>query len=129
MKNQLDELMIDQANKLRKWWKPDIGDLILITDKNFKGYERVIDDIHDNKIRAGSLPVIYIQKSECLPLLSIGQMIQLLLFLSYEESCCESTLDMAFRPLMKLWTLDGPYISEEHVELTDALWIAVKENL
>lgn len=103
---QLQELSPEQQEGLRDWWKPQIGDVF----------------VYENKI----MPVLYADhkviivepydkynKEFCLPLLSIGQCIELL------------GAEKVFR------MCQGPILAAvfEGVELIDALWNIVKLHL
>jgi hypothetical protein len=115
---QLNELTDEQKKRLREWWKPQEGDFI-ISDKDSR--IRIIGKPNNNSAtqffpRAlnGYECDIIILKT-CLPLLSIGQMIEL----------TESTNIIKYNGG---WALDDDAV-EFHDELCDALWEAVKQIL
>jgi hypothetical protein len=110
---QLNELTDEQKERLRVWWKPQIGDWIIDTEE----MEGPIEDLN----KGGGDPIYsyggkwITEKSKCLPLLSIGQMIEL----------TESTNIIKYNGG---WALEEDAISF-HDELCDALWEAVKQVL
>jgi len=73
--SQLQELSPEQQEKLRAWWQPQAGGLFASMDSSvsFKSVvdvdgEGYIQDVRD-----------WHPKSECLPILSIGQCIELII--------------------------------------------------
>jgi len=117
--DQLNELTEVQKQKLREQWKPEAGDVIE-------------SDIFDSEILIGAVDreslyactdtdfsVIY-EKLLCLPLLSIGQMIEIIGNDWYMKAFCTSMHDCGIYKNMKYWKND---------DLCDALWEAVKERL
>ena len=135
--DQLNTLSPTAHEKLRAWWKPQVGDWCYAKIEHY-GREtsrafliRVINCINENVFEDGVDNTEYCDsahKSHCTPLLSIGQMIEFLLsYGSFGMSLCE-TQD----PEKYVWELDSidEWISEnQNVELCDALWEAVKEVL
>lgn len=127
---QLTQLTADQKDRLREWWKPDECNLItlefpltaspqttVITDVS-TGY----DGIQYWHIGRGFTAEKEL-KLRTLPLLSIGQCIQLLRDIGELDIAIRGmgTIDFYFkRPMMGL-------VGER--ELIDALWQAVKEVL
>jgi len=72
--SQLQELTPEQQEKLRAWWKPRQGDLFTSLDSSVR-VKYVIDVDKEGYIYGGR---DWHPKSECLPLLNIGQMLQLI---------------------------------------------------
>ena len=76
----LNELQSEQKGKLRKLWNPEPGNIICITSSEIKMCE--IGDIevvkYVNDYGVISIDHAHLSKSDCLPLLDVGQMIQLL---------------------------------------------------
>jgi hypothetical protein len=128
---QLQELSEEQKERLRSWWRPEKGDrYVTYTFKHTKiikelgGENGGIYDIYGKRTPDG-VP--------CLPLLSVGQCIELL-----EEKdpgswriCCSKsggwyiTSSNLYAPKYHIITDGG----KDFVELVDALWQAVKEVL
>jgi hypothetical protein len=102
---QLQELTEEQQQKLREWWEPQDGDMF------FRNNRIQICDIgyhHD--------------KDECLPLLDIGQMIELLL-----DKCGKNLNIYQCKNFNTITvTTFKEYFAQE---LCDSLWEAVKEVL
>ena len=118
---QLQELTSEQQEALRKWWKPEEWELIYVTNKGLNTFGQAMRITGINPA-CDSLPMrLYVDvggwclKSEVLPLLSIGQCIELLLDKEYQVSWGEVLEDISYR--------------EGDRELVDVLWIAVKELL
>lgn len=103
--DQLQELTPGQQEKLREWWQVEKGDWYIY---NFK-WENVAKFELEGDICGHDYPTVVVKKN-CLPLLSIGQMLQ---FLQGKTSAVGET-----------W-VDLSYDSE----LIDALFQAVKEIL
>lgn len=87
----LKELSLEQQEKLRKWWHPEEGDHFLF----LMGYEGTVKSYNSNndKIEDYVDPTCgdYLEydeweKGRCLPLLSIGQCLELLDHLTQEPS-------------------------------------------
>ena len=87
--SQLQELNPEQQDRLREWWRPEKYHLFVVgkgksvyTVKSFKG-DKICDGERVNRKRDGyyndlSKQASYKYKANCLPLLSIGQCIELL---------------------------------------------------
>lgn len=132
----LSQLTPEQQDKLRAWWKPEEWDMciyhdevcpVFMIDENYeyrgkRGVYLWLDDVG-----SGNPPVL---KDECLPILGIGQLIQLLE--SYDKCLNVTNVILGdeygnkFTWEVKLRHL-GKYIYKE--ELVDALWQVVKEIL
>jgi hypothetical protein len=106
---QLNELTDDQKKRLREWWKPWPADVVLYGEK-----EDLIIYNHNTRSHLYEQDWL-IEKDHLLPLLSIGQMIEL----------TESTNIIKYNGG---WSLEEDAISF-HTELCDALWEAVKQML
>jgi hypothetical protein len=124
---QLAELTEEQKERLREWWLPKRGDLYV-----FEGYElvqieycdRTVEDKPFIGLRDGDNDKTY---NKYLPLLSIGQMIELLhtKSISVYGGIVGNKAGVGASP--------GDYFYEgfdyEAEELTDALWEAVKRTI
>lgn len=121
----LQQLTDAQKQKLREWWKPEMGDMcingnIIILFKHGCSYFGV--NIAWNNDYNYNYPSLEMVKKYCLPLLSIGQMIELLLERygnSQCDICCQNTLS---------YVNNGNSLMHNR-ELCDALWEAVKQIL
>ena len=123
---QLQELTPEQQEALRKWWKPEEWELIYVTNKGLNTFGQAMRITGINPA-CDSLPMrLYVDvggwclKSEVLPLLSIGQCIELLLDKEYQVSWGEVLEDISYR--------------EGDRELVDVLWeiaknYAIKEEV
>jgi len=102
---ELNELTPEQKEHLREWWKPITGDKC--TDK--KGYEFLITGVDGNEYLYCGDRVEFAASWECLPLLDIGQLIELL----------------RQKDFNRIVTLDYEGAIQE-IDLCDVLWNAVK---
>ncbi len=115
---QLQELTEEQQQRLREWWKPQLYDVFI---------EILIDD----EIIEGSIErETYEPSKEALPLLDIGQMIELL----EEKKMVTESLDIkapkGLINIYSVWYGNGDFPKKyESKELCDALWQAVKQVL
>ncbi len=128
------ELTDEQKKRLREWWEPKRGDMI-ISDKDSR--VRIIGDPFDNHFATQFHPfadLLYatdlIPLRVCLPLLSIGQMIELV---QNNKTPGETFQIGPPGGLINTW---GVWYGVchfpkkyENLELADALWQAVKEVL
>ena len=133
---------------MRAWWKPEVGDFVydnyseglfhkdndtswyLLGDYNWVGGEKCT---YDFDVACGDL------KKHCLPLLSIGQMIEFLdehgEFIGGHVSGTESQIWKDDRGWALAYLGSGSLMGyqrnsgDQHRELCDALWEAVKEVL
>ena len=109
---QLQELTEEQQQRLREWWKREFGDVFYITDyKNNKEAQLQVLD------RSWQL-IVKEYRKEFLPLLSIGQMIELI---ENNGVSWQNGLFLVDSNLIIFKSYGG--------ELVDALWQAVKEIL
>ncbi|GIP31589.1 hypothetical protein [Paenibacillus sp. J2TS4] len=116
---QLNQLSAVQKGKVQHQWKPDNGDRVLYRSR--EGVITGIDSLQsggtffvetiDKKWRA-----LLVEKKECLPLLSIGQMVELMAALREDGGV---SLNALF-PSMGEWTAD---------ELSDRLFEAIRSHL
>jgi 5'-3' exonuclease len=126
--SQLQELTPEQQRKLREWWKPELHDVVLYEDEEVS----IVDCYPGKQKLMLSSKDMYgdyeeVQKAVVLPLLDMGQMIQLL-----EEK--DQCLNITKRTDLEGW---GYEIILRHInyydfstgELADALWEAVKAVL
>lgn len=113
---QLDELSEESKKKLRKWWKPQEGDIFI--DPDWTG-EQICNGVEGGYPLSGNE---YTSKNKSiLPLLSIGQMIEFL------EEYPDDNLGVIFQNSGE--TKVGAIDIQFHGELCDALWETVKERL
>ncbi len=108
-REQLLELIPEQQKKLQSLWKPTVGDVI--TGTTVYGTLKIFDivgDIDDCELPSYNDSSWTYRPGDCLPLLSIGQMIELL---GQEETR---------RTIIRRWHGN---------ELCDALWEATKNLL
>lgn len=113
---QINELSEKQKEKLREWWKPTPNDLFSDGKKTFCVYNPYYEQLAT--------------RAQMLPLLSIGQMIELL----ENKKTQSETLDIhSPKGLVNQWSLwyaNGDFPKKyEKLQLCDALWQAVKECL
>jgi len=132
---QLQELTDEQKVKLKEWWKPEKFDIYFNINSHCS---RIV---LYSTIGPHGLPVIFHEGNTvmsgqfdytklCLPLLDIGQMIELLTDWAYTERKCERSLEIEYLPSVNKWEFNMPYISETgKQELVDELWEKVKEVL
>jgi len=74
---QLQELTEEQRERLREWWKPEAGDTVkYIYDTDISIITSHVNDFNMVLIKGNYR--IRTAKGDCTPLLSIGQLIQLL---------------------------------------------------
>nr|WP_150959222.1 hypothetical protein [Aneurinibacillus sp. XH2] len=116
---QVLQLSEEQRGRVRQLWTPDNGDRVLYRSK--EGVITGIDSLNaggtffvetiDKKWRA-----LLVEKKECIPLLSIGQMVELIAAL-HEEG--DESLNAIF-PKMEEWTAG---------ELCDRLYEAIRTHL
>jgi hypothetical protein len=126
--DQVKELTPGQQERLRELWKPEKGDVILKENS-----EWVIDNIGDGLFDDVIVSQDYTfgevrhDKSDCLPLLDIGQMMELL---ESKDEC----LNITKLVLIDKWGYEIRlrqlhYYGFSTGELCDALWGAVKAVL
>jgi hypothetical protein len=125
---QLMELTDEQKQRLREWWKIGKGDIFHST--HFSGlYDyHIAIDVYNYTI-LDWITGVELDKDTCLPLLDIGQMIDLL---TQREGF--PNLYISNYPGVKTWELTyicNPNIEAEieTTELCDALWESVKQVL
>lgn len=114
---QLQELIPEQKQKLREWWKTEVGD---------KYYQNKIGTLTSSIGIDDAASMLSMKfKRDKLPLLSIGQMIELL---ESKDQC----LNITKRTDLNGWGYEIQlrqlkYCKFNTVELCDALWHAVKQ--
>lgn len=115
---QLDELTAEQRVNLQEWWKPQKGDMLYYP---FRRLVLLIEEVSDKRIESiGDL----LQKDMCYPLLSIGQMIELI------RSKCNRVAITTYNDEWGIVASSGDPISTNiDEELCDALWRVVKKIL
>jgi len=136
--NQLDE---EQQRIVRDWWKPEINDIFTTIDEDMciQESELIIKNIEwDDSIYDWSSEVAH-NKDSLLPLLNIGQIIQLIQEKGeYKFGRLEDLgFDTVPRTLGLSYMLDLVDLSEKRVikvrdsgnELCDLLWEGVKKSL
>jgi predicted AlkP superfamily pyrophosphatase or phosphodiesterase len=109
---QLQELTEEQKQRLREWWMPQCYDIYY--DTIFDDYGMITTDEHGNISK-----YVMQNKEKLLPLLDIGQMIELL-----QEKYGEDWID-------RIYSVDYDHniYSLYDGELADALWSEVKQVL
>lgn len=114
---QINELSDEQRKRLQEWWNPDINDVYTSTDKNMLNQATVftIEEIDSSGFIYDWRFGVAQYKNDCMPLLSIGQLIEL-------------TGATGILKFNGGWALDEDAI-EYHKELVDALWEEVKKVL
>ena len=119
--SQLKELTDEQQTKLRELWKPQCGDLILFYDPALRRYsnESIVYAYDPYNGRVRDVKERVLEKRECLPLLSVSQMIELLQE-KYPVMGIERRLGIEYG-----WNIEH----YRAFELADVLWIMVKEVL
>lgn len=138
--DQLNQLTCEQKVKLREWWMPKIGDAIILdsSDLDIEDIDIVINiyskikGIRDTEDLITSYSYDaddYYSKKYCLPILDIGQMIELLK--QYWEHVIIEFKDDYYGNFYWDLTLHERLFCKhiEKFELVDALWEAVKEAL
>lgn len=120
---QLQELTDSQKIRLREWWKPRTGDLCYRTETDWYAehydYGIIIDNIvHD--VPSGDFSPWERLKNVYTPLLSIGQMIELLQ---------DQFLRIVIGTDMQTIAFGESNTNIHSPELCDALWEAVKQIL
>jgi hypothetical protein len=103
---QLQELTEEQQHRLREWWKPEFGDMLVMPPHT------TIEVIDEELFKI--LQRVKLDYNPALPLLSIGQLIELLNGLDLDGETEQSINDGI------MWINDN---------LCDALWSAVKKVL
>ena len=122
--DQLQELSLGQQNKLRELWHPKQYDYVAYTYEYYEKLttsEVVIKGLYNNDPNfveeVSDLEGEYVfPKENCLPILDIGQMFEMLLGCS----CIDCTLRMLDE------RIEGKIYG---MELCDALWKLIKEYL
>jgi hypothetical protein len=117
---QIQELTDEQQENLRDGWKPEAGEHVFC-EKN--GKEHIIIHVDDGEIKVlpftdWPLGILNDVENYCLPLLDIGQMIELLgdSFAGIKRwTNTRTTFDVYYKTR-----------AVEDIELCDALWEAVK---
>jgi hypothetical protein len=118
---------------LREWWKPQVGDKVICSW--LSGHSCHVCAVRDDRFSiqaddgcgwSGGT-----NKSECLPLLSIGQCIQLLSdqYFSRRLAFIDQQGKDVDGKLVSVWRVYAPRYFEDAPELIDALFAAVKAVL
>jgi hypothetical protein len=113
--DQLNELSVDQKERLREWWEPELGDYFNDSD----GKQQMINDMDSSGwiyYGSGSWNET---KNDIFPLLSIGQMIELLKCLDQKPTTEHH----------KARSCIAYYLDNITDEPCDDLWLAVKQAL
>jgi len=121
---QLQELMPEQQERLRELWKPQIGDVYFYHLKDDNSYD--------------SISVVNYEYSygfnNCLPLLDIGQMIELLVeqkafvhFTIWDSKSETKGIDYHKTAIIDGIDEDCSNAQYESEEIVDALWQVVKQ--
>lgn len=117
--DQLNELSEGQKNKLQGLWEPRRGDMFFNTQRNLVLLAEAVSNEGIESV--GDL----LSKKECLPLLSIGQMIELLD--PYGSTIFTSKMWIAADPPIYEISVNGRQFYEAN--MCDCLWEAVKKIL
>ena len=154
---QLSELTQEQKDRLREWWEPSLHDLFMcgenaspltVRKTTYEG-SKIYCGVQDVPLRFYIQSKLtyedycldkkdtYRHKSQCLPLLSIGQCIELLkdkgtLQEGYvDEYGLGCLVDDTYLngSVKSCWQLGIIWAIEKYPEFIDALWQAVKEVL
>lgn len=110
----LNELNEKQINTLKEWWKPQEGDAIY-----FNHACLFVTYVGENTLIT---PLVHVETCDVMPLLNIGQMIELIL------SKSKSKLLHALNLYIKRRVLHS-FKRKEETELYDILWSTVKRIL
>lgn len=117
--SQLAELSDEQKEKLRDWWTVREGDRFFVENK----WEDIAGESAPGRVESFDCDGLTYSKTECLPLLSVGQMIELVKKLHRVVFIDSNNPN-------NLWTVKvAPELVYQADELIDALWQAVKEVL
>ncbi len=128
--DQLNELAPEQKERLREWWGPQDYDVVYHPGYNINpiSYYEHNQTIYLNHGEVTSK----VEKEDCLPLLTIGQCIELLFDIGgYDEtSGLFIGISRHYAEIFKGWCNCEEGITEgkSHI-LIDALWQAVKKVL
>lgn len=123
---QVTSLSPEAQQRLREWWKPQVGDIVISKKDN---RPRILGQtymplgefaLQFHPYCADTLACDLAKLADCLPLLSIGQCLQLLLELDGKRA-----LDVEWWTPLRVWLVKG----ECSDELIDALFAAVKAEL
>jgi len=132
--DQLEELSLEQQIKLRDLWKPKQYDLVAYTYEYHEGLETdkvIIKGLYNNDPNlveeVSDMEGEYVfPKGDCLPLLSIGQMIEYLR--QYKLDINDSNYrEGEWFIFLNKYRGSNNYF--RNTEIIDALWEAVKECL
>ena len=121
----LHSLTKEQVQKLRDWWNPNIGDWFY--NPNYVINNRVIVRLSDDEsifYSSHKSTATQFTKNKCMPLLDIGQMIDILKKKEWVLKINQSN-EGSFR--VELDCING--VSFYRTELCNALWNAVKFTL
>lgn len=118
---QLNELTDAQKEKLRGWWKPHQGDVV-IDERAMLPEGYVVTYTHPPGFSTNS--ELELDKDVCLPILSIGQMIEFLVSKPGSLGGDEYS-NFIINGVQAKW--DGYTYTADH--LCDALWDVVRSKL
>ncbi|HYD92480.1 MAG TPA: hypothetical protein VEA37_13465 [Flavobacterium sp.] len=123
---QVTQLTDKQEEKLKQWWRPMFGDHFVVIDGRTICY--VVNYYSGDIVTLGKRES-FIEKSKCLPLLSIGQMVELL----KDKEAFKSSLGYAPSAVVEFpngWlAIDWYHANKKGLELCDILWEAIKNEL
>lgn len=109
--------VLDDLDKLRlrKLWNPRTGSFLVFRD-NSHAYARNVDELGYMRIEGvdSALYCAMVTKEECIPLLSIGEMLEIL----YKKYTKDSALNII-----------GSAFQETELELCDVLWEEIQNLL
>ena len=118
---QIRELTPEQQEKLREWWKPELYQP-MINSHGFEFYLEYLDEGYLKEINSTD-------RGFCLPLLSIGQLLQLL-----QDNIKDIRYDPDEENSIQIykdgvWGRKSHYVSLLNEDICNNLWQAVKEIL
>jgi hypothetical protein len=126
---QVLSLTPEAQQRLREWWKPCEGDAMLFKDEVC--YFGKMND--EGRIRPIGYRNWVLRKEEVLPLLSVGQCVELLTkqYFSRRLTWMERVAARVdgFTELQAVWRVGAPSYHKQAADLIDALFVAVKAVL
>lgn len=134
---QVTSLSPEAQRRLREWWKPNEGDVVLYNECASNPWLVEGVSVDGKRVSIVGLGVrgssAMCAVGEMLPLLSIGQCIQFLTEQYYSRRLTwmerVTARVVGFTSLQAVWRLRAPSYHKHDVELIDALFLAVKDVL
>lgn len=128
-KKQLQQLTTEQEDRLRELWEPRIGNSVKYKFDDGVLFINIYANDNNIVLTRGN-ERIRVSKSDCLPLLSIGQCLEIIeansCYLVTNNEKGNNTYD-----IIKYSKWEGRHDSFviEGIEIIDTLWEAVKQSL